>query len=119
MPDDSWVTAQVIDAQHRPTRAGEPGSVLQLEVLAPRAYAGRSLYFHIHALLDKTLENLSKHFPGVNFLDADDVWEKLGHAELRAHVYVDAERTDPETHQVYKARNSVASLWPQRDRAAS
>jgi hypothetical protein len=113
--DGSWCTATIIDVTLSATQAGEPRMTLQMDVIAPRAYAGRTLYFGFQPSLDKTMDNLKENFPEVkNWFDQDHVWDTLGSEDVRVHVFIEPESTDPRTQQVYKAKNRVSSMWPKR-----
>lgn len=114
--DGAWVTAILIDAEQSKTKSGADSVNLTFEVTNPRLYGGTNLYLTIHPLLDKTLEALNgEHegnpgFPGVNFLDAEDVWSNCGGQVMRVHVTVDPPRIDEATGDRYDARNRVMSF---------
>lgn len=113
IPHESWVSANLIDTRASATNGGDKLCTYTFEVIRPRLYEGRTLYARISKHVDKWLATLATQFPGVDFLDEDDVWEHLGALrEIRLSVAIDPERVDPETHKVYNKRNRVMGIYP-------
>lgn len=63
LADGAYVTGVLIDSDRRGTSTGLAGVLYTFEVVKPRAYAGRQLYFYVHEALDKT-RGLGRSLPG-------------------------------------------------------
>lgn len=116
---ERWMTAQVVDAEQKYLEGGVPCVSIELTVTAPRLFAGTTLYHRVSSYLQKTLEAYEKRFPGVQFTNADSVWNAIGGSEVRVNVGIDPEHVDETTGEVFPSSNRVKSIYPQNTNAAA
>lgn len=122
IPNDSWVTGNLIDAEAGFTKTDRAQVIYTFAITGPRIYEGTSLQYRLHAGLTNQFDvtnkgSLAELFPGVDMLNADAVWDALGHG-IRFRIHVgQVLLTDRETGEVKRANRVVSFRFSERDRA--